>query len=264
MALKAVIDKLEEVPEAVRSEYTEKDGKFVLSVEGLEDTEKLKKAINTEREARAKAERELKDQKKTWEKLGKTPQEIEQLVEQHRQSEQERLERAGEFEKVKAQIIEQSEKRVKEIQDKLASKDGEINTLKTSLQNQLVNVEATAAIAAAKGEPILLLPAIQRRTKVVEENGLHVVKVLDAKGDPMVDGKGNPLTINDLVAEFRKDPVYGRAFEASGNSGSGMRPNGGSGGSGSSITKRSDLKTERERANFINENGLEAYKQLPL
>jgi hypothetical protein len=264
MALKTVIDKLEDVPEAVRGEYTEKDGKFHLSLEGYEDPAKVQKALDVERVARAKIEKELKEQKKVWEKLGKTPDEIEKLVAEARNNEQAQLEKAGEFEKVKTQILEQAERDKKALQDKLASKDGEIHALKVSLQNQLVDVEATAAIASAKGEPILLLPAIQRRTKVVEEGGKHVVKVLDAKGDPMVDGKGNPLTIVDLVSELKQDKVFGRAFEASGNSGSGMRPNGGSGGSGSTIAKRSDLKTERERSAFINEYGLEAYQALPL
>jgi hypothetical protein len=263
MALKAVIDKLDDVPEAFRSEYTEKDGKFVLSVENYVD-EGAKKIIDAERAARAKAEKDLKDSRKTWEKLGKSPEEIEKLVAESKAAEQKRLEEAGEFEKVKTQIIESAEKEKKALRDQLANKDLEVGGLKTSLQKRLVDVEATAAIAGAKGEPALLLPAIRSRTKVEEIDGEFVVKVLDQKGDPMVDGKGNPLTVGDLVSELKQDKVYGRAFDASGNSGSGMRPNGGSGSSGSSIAKRSDLKTEAERSAFINANGLDAYKALPL
>ena len=37
MALKAIVDTLDAVPEAVRGEYEQRDGKFVLKVEGAED-----------------------------------------------------------------------------------------------------------------------------------------------------------------------------------------------------------------------------------
>jgi hypothetical protein len=174
------------------------------------------------------------------------------------------MERAGEWDSLKKQMNEKHEKDVKELREKLTSKDGEIKVVKNSMEHYLVRAEATAAISGLKGEPVLLLPTVQKFTRVVEENGEIAIQVVDSKGAARVDGKGNPLTISDLVAELKTDPVFGRAFESSGNSGSGMRPNGGSGGSGSSITKRGDLKTERERSAFINEYGLEAYQALPL
>lgn len=264
MALKAVVDKIDEIPEALRAEYTEKDGKFHLIVDGLEDASGLKKSLEILRKENKKFESDLKEQKKVWEKLGKTPDEIEQLIEQANQMEQDRLERAGEWDKLKAQMNDKHEKDLKEIRDKLAGKDGEISTLRTNLQSQFVDVQATAAIASAKGEPILLLPVVQRFTKVVEEGGKFTVRVVDEKGNQRVDGKGEPLTIASLVEELKQDQIYGRAFEASGNSGSGMRPNGGPGGSGSSIQRRGDLKTEKDRAAFINEYGLKAYQDLPL
>ena len=53
MSLKLVIDKLDDVPEPVRGEYIEKDGKFQLNVDDLPDIAKMNKAIEAERKARA-------------------------------------------------------------------------------------------------------------------------------------------------------------------------------------------------------------------
>ena len=61
MALKAKLTKDEHagLPEAVRALYTEKDGAFILEVEGLVDG----KALESERSARAKAAREFQELK---------------------------------------------------------------------------------------------------------------------------------------------------------------------------------------------------------
>jgi hypothetical protein len=42
-----------------------------------------------------------------------------------------------------------------------------------------------------------------------------------------------------------------------------MQPNKGGGGGIPSNKRRSEFKTEKERAAFINEHGLDAYKALP-
>lgn len=64
MALKFIIDTLEEIDERLRGEYEEKDGKFHLKVDGLpapEDVSGLKSALQKEREARSKAEKRISD-----------------------------------------------------------------------------------------------------------------------------------------------------------------------------------------------------------
>ena len=58
MALKLVVEKLDEVAEPQRALYVEKEGKFHLDVDGLEDTSGLKSALQKERQA-AKDAREL-------------------------------------------------------------------------------------------------------------------------------------------------------------------------------------------------------------
>jgi hypothetical protein len=267
-ALKIIVDKIEDVDEAARPLYVQReDGKFSLPLEGYEDPEKLKKAINVEREAVAKATaraKELDKKIKDYEKLGKSAEEIEELVKAQAAAEEERLNRAGEWTKLKDQMNAKHQEELKVRDAKVDAKDQEIVAMRKALERNLIDAQATAAIAAHKGVPDLLLPFVQRHVKVVQDGDNYFVRVVDTKGDPRVDGKGDPLTIDALVAEMKGTDILGRAFEGSGQSGSGMRPNAGGGRPAGGPTKRSDFKSEKERSAWIDANGLEEYQKLPL
>jgi hypothetical protein len=251
MALKLTIDKLEDVDEAARPLYVAQGDKFILPVElpTPEDTSGLKSALAKER----KLAGELEKQTKRWATLGKTPDEIEQMLEAQAQLEADKAAKAGEWDKLRAQMND------KHALD-LRTKDETITAMRKRLEAELVDAKAVAAIAAAKGVPELLLPHVQRHVKVDEHFNVNVV---DAKGDPRVNGKGEPLSIFDLIAEMKATEIYGRAFEGSGQSGSGTRPTNGTGGAGA-ISRRSDFKTERQRADYVDAHGVEAYNALPL
>jgi len=63
MALKFELDSIDDLPEAVQAEYTEKDGKYVLNVEGAftaEDRNKLQKALGKERDEHKATKASLK------------------------------------------------------------------------------------------------------------------------------------------------------------------------------------------------------------
>lgn len=246
--LKLVIDKIDEVEEASRALYVEKDGKFHLDVDGIEDTSGLKKALESERKRAGDLEKQIKK----WQRLGKSDDEIEALIAAQEERTTTEAERKGEWDKLRAQMNEKH-------QAELVKKDESLAAMRRRLEAELVDAKATAAIAAAKGVPDLLLPHVQRHVKVDDNFVVHVV---DAKGDPRVNGKGEPLSISDLVAEMRQSDVFGRAFEGNGQSGSGTRP-GNAGGGNLPNKRRSEFKDEKERAAFVNEHGLAAYTALP-
>lgn len=217
--LKLVIDKIEDVEEPFRALYEAKDGKFHLKVDGIEDTSSLHSALRSERASRANLEKKVK----AWESLGKSDEEIKTLIAQAEKDEEDKAKKAGEFDKLREGMATQHAKDLK-------AKDDVVASMKKSLVRYLVDAQATAALAAAKGSADLLLPHVQRNVRVVEESGEYVVKVVDAKGEPRFNGKGEPMGIADLVGEMRQSDIYGRAFEGSGQSGSGMRPANGGGG----------------------------------
>ena len=99
MPLALIVDTIESVPETLRGEYVEKDGKFHLNVEGMPDVGGLKSALESERAARKALDTEIK----SWKKLGKTPTEIAELTEAAETAAAEAAKKAGNFDGILAQ-----------------------------------------------------------------------------------------------------------------------------------------------------------------
>lgn len=244
MPLPAVVESLDGVPETVREFYTEQEGKYVLDtdVDSHPAVSGLKSAFD-------KTKDELKGLKGRYKEVD--PDEFQRLKTQAEERERERLKSEGDWKALEKQLREHHQK-------ELEQRDGKIGTLSTALERRLIDAEATAAIAAAEGVTKLLLPHMKGRLRPVETDGDWRVEVLNAKGEPWLKN-GEPATIADLVAEFREDPEFGRAFKPSGNGGSGAGNGAAGGGSGRKSVK--DM-TERERMDYIDTHGLDKYKEL--
>ena len=98
MALKLTVDSVEGLDDATKALYQPKDGKFMLDVEGVEDTSALKGALQKERKAAETASKQVK----RWEALGKSPEEIEELVAAQAKADEEKATKAGEWDKLRA------------------------------------------------------------------------------------------------------------------------------------------------------------------
>ena len=238
MALKLKIDKAawEGLEEGFRELYTEKDGEYILGVEGLEDTSGLKSALEKERADRAKYEKDVKE----WAKFGKTREEIQKLIEQAAEAERKELERKGEWDKLREQLVQKHTAELEAKNKELAEKDKAISAY-------LIDSRATEAIAKNDGNARLLLPHVKGRCRVVNENGKYSVQVLTPDGSaPMVDSSGNPLSIEDFVKSMRDDEDFQSAFKAKGGTGSGSK-GGGAGAPGKPHTiSRADARAHRK------------------
>lgn len=212
LKLKITAEEFGKLDESIQGLYEDKDGEYILSVDGIEDNSGLKSALEKER----KRARELEKTAKAYEGVGMTPEEIAELVKAREEAEKASLEKKGEWEKLKSQMLEKHQK-------DLESRDGEVKKMKQTLESYLVDAAATEAIASAKGIPQLLLPHVKSAVKVVEEDGAYKVRVMGQDG-PRVNANGEFLSIKDLVAEMRESEIFSRAFEGSGVSGSGASP----------------------------------------
>ncbi|WP_420562615.1 hypothetical protein [Thalassobaculum sp.] len=96
------------------------------------------------------------------------------------------------------------------------------------LEARLLEAEARAAIQAAHGVPELLLPVVVSRLSVSEDGAIAATTE-----------DGTTLSVAELVELLRADPVYGRAFDASGKGGSGA-PVAGRGDAGPVTVSASD------------------------
>lgn len=265
MALKLVIEKLEDVDEDVRSLYKEKDGKFRLDVDGVEDTTAMKAAL-------ARANKEAGDRRKQidrWEKIGKTAEEIEELLAKIDEDKDKAAHEKGDVEAVKKQMLDQFAKERKKLEDKIAEAEVKTGKMRSAMESQMIDATATAAIVEAKGDPFMLLHHVQRFAKVEEaDDGKYMIKVMDPlEGTEKVNGEGKPMTIPELVAEMSQNERYARAFVGNGHSGGGSRQQGG-GERPSTVKSKKELDTREKRMAFVKtfpseEAGMDAYDKLP-
>jgi hypothetical protein len=253
MALKLSVEKIEDIDEAQRGLYVQKDGKFVLDVDGLPDTAALERAKQT---AAQEAITERKKRQK-WESLGKTPEEIESLIAAQAEAEAKRAREEGDFNALLKQHQDKAAKDREALEAELqAARNSELAILRSE------RVIGELAKAGATEEGAELLPdRLAKRIKFETVDGARVIKIVQDDGTtPMAgSGPGGVATIADLVKETAtKFPAL---FKGANNGGGGKPPIQGGGGGG--VTKKSDFKSEKERAAWTEKNGLEAYKALP-
>ena len=225
MGLKYQLDTLDGLDDSVKSLYTEKEGKFVLGIEGLpqpEDVSGLKAKVD-----------ELLGEKKAAEKKAREAEEAARL-------EREELARkSGNVEELEKSWSEKYNRREAELNGTL---EQERNTLSTQIRDLTVGRTATdiASALAIPGSAKALLPHIERRLSVEQRDGKPVVVVLDQQG------KLSAATLDELKAEFANDTAFAPLIAGSKASGGGAA--GAGGGGGAAKGKIGGTKEERQAA----------------
>ena len=272
MALKAILESVDGLPDPIKSEYVEKDGRFVLSVEPvdgyeLDDVSGLKTTLSKVNGNFSSAEKELKKFGSTWNKeknawdhsidpiKAKTAiAKYDEFVNFDPNKEADKVAEAK-VEAVKTQLVESHTA-------EMAAKEEEINLLSSTVSDLLIKQQATMALAEHKGDPELLMPHIERQTRVGRKDGKFFAEVIDKDGQVRIgNAKAEPMTISQLVEEMKKSPTYGKAFEGEGTGGSGKQPNGNGGGSPTNL-KRSTM-SPKDKAAFLEKHGQQEFLKLP-
>jgi len=200
------VDSLDGVAENLRGLYENDNGKFRLKVDGLEDVSGLKSAYKKTTENFKSLEKEANQYKK----LGLTPEEILKLKESFDKAENERLSKTGDFDTLKKQMEENHGKEIRTREEKISS-----------LMSRIKDAEVSQAIVELKGIPDLLLPIIKNQIELVEENGKLETIVKDKDGSTRLNSKNDKMTVKELLTELKNSDIFGRAFEASGATGTG-------------------------------------------
>lgn len=230
MPLPLQADSLDAIPEAVRGAYVEKNGKFVLDAE-IEDTSALKannaKLIAEKRELAKRAavvgDRSVEDVMADLELAAK--------------SKEEKAKAEGNYEELKK--IHAAE---------LAKATQQLAEEKTARATDFGKREVSEAINTAGGKIKKLLDPVMKHVKVVEVDGELVAQVVDAKGNARImDGQGTPMTLAQLVEQFKADPDYEVDFAASSATGGGARNSGGGAGGGGMVIIPKDATPQEYR-----------------
>ncbi|MBV4518524.1 hypothetical protein KVG88_00480 [Pseudomonas sp. SWRI74] len=225
MGLKYQLDTLDGLEDSVKSLYTEKEGKFVLGIEGLpqpEDVSGLKSKVQ-----------ELLDEKKAADKARKDAEE------QARLDREEAARKSGNVEELERSWTEKYNRREAELNGMLEQERG---TLSGQIRDLTVGRTATdiASALAIPGSAKALLPHIERRLGVEQRDGKPVVVVLDPQG------KLSAATLDELKAEFANDTAFAPLIAGSKASGGGAA--GAGGGGGAAKGKIGGTKEERTAA----------------
>ena len=254
MPLPAAVEKLDAIPEAHRSLYKQDGSRFVLDVEGAEDVfaaglKKNRDEILTDRKKLAAKLDELKDV---------DPEEYRKLKAATAEAEEKKAKDAGQFDTLKQQLIEKHNGDLKKVQL-------ELDTDRAFIREVLADSVATKELAAAGGNAKLLLPHVLKQIDVVRgDDGKYSAVVKDAKGNVRIgNAQGAPMTIAELVAEFKASEDYAAAFSGSGASGSGAAGSSTAAGAAGTVRSRKDFKTTADKVAFIEKHGREAFEKLP-
>lgn len=251
MALKAILDSLDGLDDSIKSEYVEKDGKYVLDVTpvnglSLEDVAPLKEKVS---ELNGKLSDAISTRDKAKEKLTKfgdaDPEEIAKLTEFHNKWKDVDPEKESDKiaeEKAKVLLHEREQQILKKHNEEKDALSGDNKKLMTQLEKALIGSEITQAVTKHKGNPKLLAPVIRNNVEMAKtEDGDFQVHVLDDKGTVRLTSKSGStdnMSIEEYVAELAESDDFAGAFEGSGGSGfgGGEDPKGGKRRPGSTKT----------------------------
>lgn len=235
MALALTLEKLDGLEDSVKGLYVERDGKFMLDVDGLEDTAGLKSALEAERKARREFEKKygaLKDV---------DPEEYTRLKREAEEREAKKLEEKGEFEKIRAKWQQERDTEKADFDRRLQEKDALLK--KYVLDNQVRNCALRSGVIPEDIDDVMVITG--RYFKLAEDGS---IQVLDDSGEI------TPKTIDDFFArDFKaKRPKF---YSTSGASGSGASGAAGT-GSGGAKTPMQQLQEQHAAASKAGNHAL--------
>lgn len=218
--MKYELDSLDGLDETAAKEYTEKDGKFVLKLEGfeVEDTKGLKSALQKERDRANAAEKAVKDEAK-----------------KRKDADDEAARNAGDIEKVENNLREH-------YKGELETRDGKIAARDKKLSDVLIRDEARriATDLAVNTDSVPLLAEYIERRIGIQDN--------DDDFNVVVVGEHAGLSMTEFVDKIKQDKSLANVLKAGDGTGGGTTGGHGAG----STSKVVDLKsTPKERRDNI-------------
>lgn len=100
--------------------------------------------------------------------------------------------------------------------EQIALKDKTLGELRTRYDTLLLETEARAAATAdLVDDPDLIMPFLRDSIKLVEDNGVRRVTIVDSQGDQRFNSAtALPMTVRDLLEEMRDQPKYAPLFKS--------------------------------------------------
>ena len=261
MALKAVLDSLDAIPEGLREHYKKgDDGKFRLEAEGVEDVTGLKSALEKERNDRKTTAQKLKE---LTEQLGDLdPVKAREALKKLQELEDKKLIDSGKIDELLAQRTERMQ----------ADHNNQVAAFKKNIDNLTKDRDqSTARLSELLIDNALRAAATKAGVKAtaIEDAvlwGKQLYRIKDGnpvpmRGDAIVYGKNpqEPMPMEEWLGTMIGEKPHWFEESAGGGAGGGK---GKSPGPGAGNKKRSGM-TVAEKSQYISEHGRDAYMKLP-
>lgn len=224
MGLKYKVKSIDSLDDAIKGLYTEKDGEFVLSIDGLprlDEVEGLKAKVDELLTEAKIAKKNAKDAEKKAADAAR-----------------EKAEKDGDIDALNASWQKKYDTDIGSVS---SERDGYLNMLtKEKVHSKAVELATTLAVP---GSAKVLLPHIESRLAMQVKNGEAELVI---KGE---DGKPSALTLEELGKELSTNEAFAPIIVASNASGSGAN---GAGKGGGAAGKANFGGTKEERQAAIN------------
>ena len=220
---------------AIKDFYVERDDRFILDVKSVDGYElgqnsKLKSALEKER-GNAEAERrknsafEGLDPKAARDAIAKVAE----------------MKDWDPDKKIEEGIKARETQLISAHADEKTKWEKDTSKLMGYLNDSLIKAEAVEAINELEGSVTLLMPWIEKQTRLKHTEGKGFEpEVVNEEGHGRIAGSdGKPMSVHQLVEEMKGMKKYAGAFKGTGHSGSGAQgsADGHQGGSGHSISR---------------------------
>lgn len=231
-ALPLSVDKLDDVPEAQRSLYIEKDGKHVLDVTGMDDNSGLKTALQKERDAAKEAKRIAKEMEERY--AGIDPAKVREMMSKLDQDGEAALIAAGKIDEVIAKRTQkfqtETQRRIDEAIATAKASDGRAKKFEQRVLDNHIRQAATKAGLHQHAIEDALFRA--RSMFSLSEEGDAIQ--LGGDGAPVLgkDGK-TPFSPQEWLESMKETAPH---WFPAGNSGGGGAGNKNTGGNGKDLS----------------------------
>jgi len=213
--LKFIVDTLEEVPEAQRELYVEKDGKFVLDVEGVPEDPEVKKRIDEFRENNIKLFQKAEEMEKQLKKFeGVDPDEYKKALDLLEKYKDSKLLDDGKIEELlnerTGRMKQDFQNKIDALTEKLGLESKEKSTLRTSLGILKIDNAIQQTILRLHKIKSGAMPDIIRRGREVFKLSEELEPVaIDSNGGKMVGKDGiTPLTIEEWAEQLPNEAAH--------------------------------------------------------
>ena len=219
--LDAIRDTIEGLSEQEQAHYVEKEGKFYLvvtAVDGvsLENVTGLKTTLGKLRTNETELQKQVAA---LTDKFGDLdPEEARIALEKYDEvknwSGTKKIQEA--VEASKRELVKQHKKEKEELENELSNTQGQ-------LTDAIVDTKIVEALTKEEGNIPLLMPHVKQHVRMVKNtDGKFIPEVVNERGEQRIgDSDGNPMTINQYIAEMKTQKTFAAGFPGANSTGSG-------------------------------------------